>query len=163
MKALDYNGAAFKHLATLFPQMTPAKLKEGIFVGPQIRKLFKDTMFVTLLSATEKAAWSSFQDVVAGFLGNVKKDNYKEIVANLLTNYQKMGVNMSLKIHFLHSHLDFFPPNLGAVSDEQGKGFHQDLMATERRYQGYWDENMLGDYCWSVLRETDASAYKRKK
>ena len=27
---------------------------------------------------------------------------------------------MSLKMHFLHSHLDFFPPNLGAVSDEQG-------------------------------------------
>ncbi|UYV73073.1 hypothetical protein LAZ67_10001744 [Cordylochernes scorpioides] len=25
---------------------------------------------------------------------------------------------MSLKIHFLHSHLDFFPDNLGAVSDE---------------------------------------------
>ena len=27
---------------------------------------------------------------------------------------------MSLKMHFLHSDLDFFPPNLGEVSDEQG-------------------------------------------
>ena len=27
---------------------------------------------------------------------------------------------MSEKIHFLHSHLDFFPENGGAVSDEHG-------------------------------------------
>ena len=29
-----------------------------------------------------------------------------------------MVCRMSLKIHFLHSHLNFFPLNLGAVSDE---------------------------------------------
>jgi hypothetical protein len=29
-----------------------------------------------------------------------------------------MGCNMSLKVHFLDSHLDFFPENLGAVSIE---------------------------------------------
>jgi len=28
---------------------------------------------------------------------------------------------MSLKIHFLHSHLDFFPSNLGDFSDEHGE------------------------------------------
>ncbi|GFU46855.1 hypothetical protein TNCV_640091 [Trichonephila clavipes] len=27
---------------------------------------------------------------------------------------------MSVKVHFLHSHLDYFPENLGAVSEEQG-------------------------------------------
>jgi hypothetical protein len=37
-----------------------------------------------------------------------------------------MGCNMSLKIHFLESHLDFFPENLGEVSDEHGERFHQD-------------------------------------
>ena len=30
---------------------------------------------------------------------------------------------MSLKIHFLHSHLDFFPDYCGAVSDEHGEHF----------------------------------------
>ena len=34
-----------------------------------------------------------------------------------------------------HSHLDFFPPNLGAVSDEQGERFHQDIAIMEKRYQ----------------------------
>lgn len=37
------------------------------------------------------------------------------------------GLNMSLKIHFLHSHLDFFPENLGDVSDEHGERFHQEI------------------------------------
>jgi hypothetical protein len=29
---------------------------------------------------------------------------------------------MSLNIHFLHSHFDVFPPNIGAVSDEYREG-----------------------------------------
>jgi len=43
---------------------------------------------------------------------------------------------MSLKIHFLESHLDFFPENLSKVSNENSERFHQDVMATEKQYQG---------------------------
>jgi len=43
---------------------------------------------------------------------------------------------MALKIHFLHSHLDFFPENCGVVSDENGERFHQDISSMEKRYQG---------------------------
>ncbi|CAH2100954.1 unnamed protein product [Euphydryas editha] len=96
------------------------------------------------------------------FLGNKKSENYEEIVNNLLKNFHDMGVNMSLKIHFLHSHLNFFPENLGSMSDEQGERFHQDLRTFEERHQGFWDENMLGDYCWSIIRETDSNNYKKK-
>ncbi|KAF2350797.1 Reverse transcriptase domain [Trinorchestia longiramus] len=42
---------------------------------------------------------------------------------------------MSLKVHFLHSHLDFFPENLGGVSDKHGERFHQEIAAIEKRYQ----------------------------
>lgn len=45
-----------------------------------------------------------------------------------------MKYNISLKIHFLNSYLDFFPENPGAVSDEHG--FHQDIAAMENQYQG---------------------------
>lgn len=72
-----------------------------------------------------------------------------------------MGCRMSLKIHFLHSHLDSFPTNLGAVSDEQGERFHQDISEMERRYQGRWDSAMLGDYCWFLKRESNIQ-YKKK-
>ena len=43
---------------------------------------------------------------------------------------------MLLKIHILHSHFDFFPDNLGVVSDKHGERFHQDTAKIEKRYQG---------------------------
>ncbi|XP_036339967.1 protein furry-like isoform X2 [Rhagoletis pomonella] len=43
------------------------------------------------------------------------------VIDNIFT-----AARMSLKMHLLNSHLDFFPPNLGAESDEQGERFHQD-------------------------------------
>ena len=49
---------------------------------------------------------------------------------------------MSLKIHFQHSHLDFFPDNLSDVSEEQGD-IHQDIRLMEKRYQGRWNINMM--------------------
>jgi hypothetical protein len=57
-----------------------------------------------------------------------------------------MGCNMSLKIHFLESHLDFFPENLGEVNDEHGERFQQDI----NRYEGKWTSSMLAGYCWTL-------------
>jgi hypothetical protein len=51
---------------------------------------------------------------------------------------------MSLKVHSLHSHLNFLPKNLGAVSDEQGERFHQDISTMEKRYQGAWGPKYVG-------------------
>ena len=74
-----------------------------------------------------------------------------------------MGCPMSLKIHFLHSHLNFFPPNLGAVSDEHGERFHQDIMKMESNYQGKWNPGMMGDFCWMLLRDIPEEKYTRSK
>jgi len=79
------------------------------------------------LNDKELAVWKSFKYVVHGFLGNIKTENSDMLIENLLRNYKNMGCKMSLKIHFLHSHLDFSPDNFGAVSDEQGERFHQDI------------------------------------
>jgi len=40
--------------------------------------------------------------------------------------------------------LGFFFPE---ISDEHGEIFHQDNVATEKRYQGKWTSSMLADYC----------------
>ena len=45
VKAWHKNGAAFQHLSTVFTGLSAAKLKEGIFVRPQIREVQKDTGF----------------------------------------------------------------------------------------------------------------------
>ena len=54
----------------MFPKITEAKLKEVIFVGPQIGKVMKDKVFPTKLTDLERAAWLSFKDLCTGFLGN---------------------------------------------------------------------------------------------
>jgi hypothetical protein len=59
---------------------------------------------------------------------------------------------MILKIHFLESHFDFFPENLGEVSDEHGERFQQYIMAMEKRNQGQWTSSMSADYCWKPKR-----------
>ena len=88
------------------------------------------------MTQVEKSAWLSFREVVCKLFGNKKDPNYKSIVGNMLDNFQKLECRMSIKVHFLHSHLDFFPSNLGAVCEEQGKRFHQDIKTMERRYHG---------------------------
>ena len=44
--------------------------------------------------------------------------------------------NMSIKDHFVDSHLAKFPDNCGDFSDEQGERFHQDLKTRLENYRG---------------------------
>ena len=55
---------------------------------------------------------------------------------------------MDLKVHMLDAHLDEFKGNMVAYSEEQGERFHQDVLDSERRYQGQYNERMMGDYIW---------------
>ena len=59
VNAMDRNGEGFNFLTR--------KIKEGIFVGPQIRELMNDKVFERSLNETEAAVWNSFKDVVKGF------------------------------------------------------------------------------------------------
>jgi hypothetical protein len=66
---------------------------------------------------------------------------------------------MSLNIHFLYSHLDFFPETLGEVSDEQSEHFHQIL--------SQWNitimVSMMADYCWMLYCDAPDMMYHRKR
>jgi hypothetical protein len=105
------------------------------------------------MKTVEREAWNVFREVIAKFLGNCKDLNYKQIVENMLEKFIALGCAMSLKVHFLNAHLDCFPENLGAVSEEQGERFHQDLKEMETRYQGRWNISMMGDNCWLLQRD----------
>lgn len=138
------------------------KIKAGVFDGPQIRQLIEDEHFIKTMSEIEKNAWLAFKDIVKNFLGNTRARNYFDIVQNLLESYKMLRCNMSIKLHFLHSHLANFPENLGDFSDEQGERFHQDLKVMEERYQGRWDANTMDDYCWSIKRDCPQTEHSRK-
>ena len=161
VKALDKEGDCFKYLCRTFPALSSEKLRAGIFDGPQIRRLLKDDNFVRNMTALKKKTWLAFSAVIEKFLGNLKAPNYRELVHELLVSLQELGCNMSVKVHFLHSHLDYFPENLGAMSEEQGERFHQDLKTMEKRYQGRWNENMMADYCWCLKRDITGTYSRR--
>ena len=72
--------------------------------------------------------------MVKGLLGNTKAANYEDLVEIFLDSSHNLECNMSIKVHFLKSHLNEFPANLGDVSDEHGEHFHQDIKIMEERY-----------------------------
>ena len=86
--------------------------------------------------------------MICYFLGKNREPNYQESVKNILQYFNIQGVNMSLKIHFLLSHLDFLRPQMGDVSDEPGECFHQTMLLIEHRYKGKINEHRLADFCW---------------
>ena len=114
-------GSAFKYLAKKFPRLNEAKI--NFFVDPHTHKLFRDDMFDSLLQGDEKKACDAFRLVSINFLGNIRAENYKELIEDMLSLYHNLGCNMSLKMHMLHSHLDFFHI-CGMFSDEHDEVFH---------------------------------------
>ena len=162
VKALDKEGDCFQYICSAFPGLSYEKVKAGVFDGSHIRQLIKDQNFATSMTAVEKRAWEAFVSVVKNFLGNEKAENYKDMVETMLQSYHNLGCNMSIKVHFLNSHFDKFPANLGDVSDEHGERFHQDIKVMEERYQGRWDTHMMADYCWSIQRDNPDVHHSRK-
>ena len=74
----------------------------------------------------------------------MKTWNNMETVNELLASFELHGCNMSIKIHFLFSHLDELM-SVTNVSNEQGERFHQDINVIEERYQRRWDTHVMAD------------------
>ena len=74
-----------------FPNVSDEKIKEGMFIGLQIRELMKDKQFDEDLNETERNSWLSFKRICKDFLGNHKAANYLDVVQDLLTAYKAMG------------------------------------------------------------------------
>jgi hypothetical protein len=89
VKAMDRNGYGFQYLKLKFPILSDGRIKEGIFVDPQIRELLKDEHFESVLNSLLLKARKSFKNVCERFLSNNRADNYKLVIGNLLQAYQK--------------------------------------------------------------------------
>ena len=138
-----------------FPKLSDAKLKERIFIGLQICEIINDDLSEHLLTETEKSAWLTFRAVCLNFLGNIKAENYNELVENKLNAYQTMRCNMSLKIHF-YIHTGTYSLSTWAQwATNMWKG-----STMEKRYVGKSSQNMLADYCWNLNEEVSVASYK---
>ena len=79
----------------------------------------------------------------------------------MLACFEALGCRMSLKVHFLRTNLDYFPQNLGDMSEEHGKRFHQDIKNLETRYQGQWNASVMAYYCRCLKRDCKSSEVAR--
>jgi hypothetical protein len=53
VKAIDSNGTEFLYLRQKFPQLSDARIREGVFTGPDIRSLFHDEVFECIITGDE--------------------------------------------------------------------------------------------------------------
>lgn len=76
-------------------------------------------------------------------LESQRAENYSELI-NTLATFQRIGCQMSLKMHIMYSHLYFFSMYLAALNIEY----------CDRYYENRWNQkferwcNTMGDYCW---------------
>ena len=115
MKAIDWEGNRFVFLQ----ELSIEKFKAGIFDSPQIRELMKNPMFDESLSKAELSAWQSLKSVVKNLLGNYQSTEYEKEIGELLKSFCQLRALMSIKLHFLRSHLNYFPKNSGDLSEKQ--------------------------------------------
>ena len=116
------------------------------------------------MNKLELKAWQSFFVRAENkVLNNNKASNFEKLVNVTFTAFRNFKCNMSIRMHYLHLHMDRFPEKLGAMSDEQGERFHQDIREMESRYQGRWDTVMMADYCWTWKRDIPAAAEHTRK
>ena len=151
IKALKSDSKALSHLQAMFPKLSEAKVKVGS-QDHRFGKCLAPKELEDKMTTLKRDAWQSFC-IVHGFLGRNEANNYEDCVETSLQTYCKLGCRMSLKMHYLHSRVDFFRPNLTKVSEEHGGRFHQNIQAMEKRYQGRWDEAMMGNYVWILIRD----------
>ena len=76
-----------------------------------------------MIAGAKKLRITTFRMIVERFLGNHGRDDYTMMVSSLIESYEKLGCHMSMKLHFLHSHLDFFQDNLGNVNNVLNSAF----------------------------------------
>lgn len=82
-----------------------------------------------------------------------RSENYCDVIIDPLTSFKVLGCNGSSKNSLIGLNLEFSPENLGAVNDEEGERFHQDIMYMEKRYQRKWSPSLLPGYCWTLKRD----------
>jgi hypothetical protein len=73
---MNQEGEAYKYIRAKSPRLNDAKVKESIFIGPQIREFFTDHQFDEILHGDKKAAWECFKCVCSQFSEKNRAPNY---------------------------------------------------------------------------------------
>jgi hypothetical protein len=105
IKAMSRNEEGFRYLVRKFPRISDAKIKEGTFVGPQIKWVMNDRNSDEVLEAAKKRAWKAFKLVVDNFLG-IHQRQTRQLATKMLEAHRKMGCKCHL-IHIILTRISF--------------------------------------------------------
>ena len=92
----------------MFPHLSDAKEKGGIFTRPQICVMVASRDPEQTMTVVERNAWGAFRMVVTYFLGKNKCEKYEEIVKSLIQQYEILVCRLPVKLQNLHSNREFF-------------------------------------------------------
>ena len=109
MKGTDKTGSGFQYVRSKSPNASDAKIKEGLFIGPQIRELMQDKQFDEDLNETERNAWLFFKRICKDFIGNHKAANCQDVCAGPVNFVQSYGMQYESENPLFGVALDFFP------------------------------------------------------
>ena len=80
VKGIDKTSRGYEYVRNKFPNVSDAKIKEGIFIGPHIRELMQDKHFDEDLFEPTRNGWLLFKRICKNFVGNHKAANYQDVV-----------------------------------------------------------------------------------
>lgn len=130
--------------------LTKKYISTGVLTGPDIRNLIASVALERTLTQSQLNGWRALKKVIAGFLGKNRSADYNDSVQEMLYGFKVNKVHMSLKIHFMNSHMDAFARQLPTESDEQGERFHQVCKPFETNYKKKELLSLVSDLCWSL-------------
>ena len=128
----------------------------------------EDKRFKETLVGTEVRAWFFFKQIFQNLLGNNQTQEYEEMVQELIKSFQQLASLMSVKMHFLNSHLDYFPDNCQDYGEEQGnkesvfiktfKSWRLSIIATA---MSIWWRIAVGNWIWNASDDQHKRKSKR--
>ena len=80
----------------------------------------KNPIFYEALSEAEQSAWQSLKSIITNFLGIHRSAGYFKEFEELLKSFRQLRAQMSVKLHCLRSHFDYFPKNCRDLSEKKG-------------------------------------------
>ena len=111
IKGLKSDSKALSHVQAIFPKLSEAKMKGGIFTGLRIWQMLSSKELEDKMIALERDAWQSLQNVVHRFLGRNKIDKYEDSVDSLLQSWKQdvtKNALLAFSLGFFQTKFDSF-------------------------------------------------------
>ena len=101
-----------------------------------------------MFTVTHQKSYCSYHYIIFLFcLGRANPEPFQQKLNTMYQHFESIGVRMSVKMHYLRSHVNLFQSDLKNISDQHGERFHQTIAIFEKRFSHSTSiANMLADF-----------------